>query len=852
MVVVGSASGTTTEAGGTASFTVVLSGQPKADVVLPVASSNASEGVTSVTQLVFTPDNWSAPQAVTVTGQDDQVMDGDAAYQVTVGPASSDDETWAGQSSTPVELVNTDDETAGAQVSSATGALTEAGGQSSFTVVLRTQPTADVTLPLSTSNANEAAITPNALVFTAEDWAAPQTVLVTGVDDSVADGNQAVSVVFGAMQSDDTGYAGVQLAPVGLVNIDDESPGVAVGQLSGVVTEGGGQASFTVALQTEPAADVTVSLSSSATDEATAAPANLIFTAVNWAAPQTVVITGVNDDLADGNQPVSIEFTALASADASYQGLQLAPVALVNVDDETAGITVTPIVGASSETGRSATVSVALNSQPTADVTIGLSVDDATEGAANLSELVFTASNWSAPQTISVVGVDDDLADGDQVYHLVFASTSSNDPAYDGVSLPSVALTNSDNEKAGFEVSPPVGLPSELGASATFTVALQAQPAADVTLPLSSSDTTEGVVAPAQLVFTATDWSTPQTVTVAGQNDDLVDGNQIFRVDFTAATSADAAFNGLKPASPWFTNLDEDTAALVVTPLSGGVSEAGTTATFTVRLSAAPTADVTLPMSVSDATEAALSDAALVFSTTDWATPQTVTVTGQNDDIADGDQPFTVSFAPTESTDGTFGGLVTLQLSAVNLDNDSAGYRLTNPSGALSEAGAQATATIALTSQPTANVSFSMSVDKPAEASVLTGPLTFTPTNWATPQTVKLKGLDEAIDDGDQVVTLSFSRPVSADDSYDSLPPVTSCSRTPTTTPLASPQRPSPAPRPRTAPAPPSPSSSPRSPSPTSSSASTPATPPRARPTRSSCSSTPRAGARRRRSPSPA
>lgn len=353
----------------------------------------------------------------------------------------------------------------------------------------------------------------------------------------------------------------------------------------------------------------------------------------------------------------------------------------------------------------------------------------------------------------------------------MFATTASSDPAYDGVALPPVALTNTDNEKAGFELNPPVGLASELGASATFGVALQAQPSGDVTLAMTSSDTTEGIIAPAQLAFTATNWSTPQTVTVTGQNDDLVDGNQVFRVDFAAATSTDTAFSGLKPASPWFTNLDDDTAALVVTLLSGVVSEAGTTATLTVHLTAAPTADVTLRMSVSDTTEATLGASALVFSRTDWVTPKTVTVTGLNDDVADGDQPFSVSFAPTESTDSTFAGLVTPQLFLFNLDNDTAGYRFTDTSGTLTEAGAEATATIALTSQPTADVNFSLSVDKPAEASVLSDPFTFTPTNWAISQLIRLKGLDEALDDGDQVVTVSFTRPVSVDDAYDSLTP---------------------------------------------------------------------------------
>jgi hypothetical protein len=52
----------TTEAGGTASFSVVLTSQPTADVVIPVASSDAGEGAASVASLTFTAADWNVPQ----------------------------------------------------------------------------------------------------------------------------------------------------------------------------------------------------------------------------------------------------------------------------------------------------------------------------------------------------------------------------------------------------------------------------------------------------------------------------------------------------------------------------------------------------------------------------------------------------------------------------------------------------------------------------------------------------------------------------------------------------------------------------------------------------------------------
>ena len=51
-------------------------------------------------------------------------------------------------------------------------------------------------------------------------------------------------------------------------------------------------------------------------------------------------------------------------------------------------------------------------------------------------------------------------------------------------------------------------------------------PTSNVTLALSSSDATEGSVAPASLTFTPLNWATPQTVTVTGLDDTLDDATE--------------------------------------------------------------------------------------------------------------------------------------------------------------------------------------------------------------------------------------------------------------------------------------------------------------------------------------
>lgn len=63
-----------------------------------------------------------------------------------------------------------------------------------------------------------------------------------------------------------------------------------------------------------------------------------------------------------------------------------------------------------------------LDSGPTADVTIGLSSSDTTEGTVSPSSLTFTPTNWDVPQTVTVTGVNDSLDDADVAYEVLTAS----------------------------------------------------------------------------------------------------------------------------------------------------------------------------------------------------------------------------------------------------------------------------------------------------------------------------------------------------------------------------------------------------------------------------------------------
>lgn len=96
----------TTEAGGTATFTVALTTAPRSEVTLGFTASQPNEARLAPSSLTFTPTNWNVPRSVTVTGLPDCVDDGDQPYQVVPGRASSADPDYNGIQASPLAFVN--------------------------------------------------------------------------------------------------------------------------------------------------------------------------------------------------------------------------------------------------------------------------------------------------------------------------------------------------------------------------------------------------------------------------------------------------------------------------------------------------------------------------------------------------------------------------------------------------------------------------------------------------------------------------------------------------------------------------------------------------------------------------
>ncbi|MGK5091042.1 carboxypeptidase regulatory-like domain-containing protein [Deltaproteobacteria bacterium TL4] len=554
--ILSSISGSTSETGTKATFTVKLSSQPTSEVTLPLASGDETEGALSPLSLTFTLDNWNAEQIVSVIGLNDLIVDGDKVYSVAIGPAISSDSGYDGLDPEDMSVTNKSaDPTPGVTISALSGSTFETGEIASFTMALNTEPQAEVTFPVSSDTLTEGTVAPASLTFTALNWKVPQMITIKGVADDEVDGDKIFKVVIGASTSTDSFYNTLDPADVPVTN-RDMTAGFIVGKPSGNTTETGGTATFTIRLSNKTTTNVIVDVASDDSTEGSVFPSKLAFHADDWDVDQVVKVTGKNDHIDDGNLEYHISISS-TSSDYRYNGLVHKGLNVINEDDDIAGFYVGKLDGNTSEDGGSASFTVKLRTEPTADVTFDFSTYETDEIRISPERVIFTTVNWNTAQNITVTGIGDDIQDGDQSF-TVLLSVASDDPKYDKRTPPGVDGLNFDRDSAGVTVSELSGSTTEAGETATFTVKLTSKPIADVNIDLNVSDSSEGSVSPSILNFTSENWNLEHTVTVTGLDDNDKDGDQLYLVNFSSIESEDTNYAGWKIESMVVLNVDDE------------------------------------------------------------------------------------------------------------------------------------------------------------------------------------------------------------------------------------------------------------------------------------------------------
>eukprot|EP01063_Lacrimia_lanifica_P036916 TRINITY_DN7447_c0_g1_i1.p1 TRINITY_DN7447_c0_g1~~TRINITY_DN7447_c0_g1_i1.p1 ORF type:complete len:1627 (+),score=374.53 TRINITY_DN7447_c0_g1_i1:33-4913(+) len=760
----------TTEAGGQVQITLTLTVAPVADVIIPVRSTNTNEGTVSATFVQLTPAAFPTGATVTVTGRQDLIADGDVAYVVELGPASSADPNYDLMGVADVNLVNNDDDTMGFDVVAAVMPLVtdEGGRMAEFTIALTSEPTSTVQVAIDPSQVSEARVTPDRLLFAPNVYSTPQTVTVVGVNDDVDDGDVAYQLVVGNAMGG--GYESAPQVAVLATNLDDDSRGVVVTPTSGLaVSEFGGTDTFTIVLTSEPTARVEISLTVSDRSEARLGVSQIAFSDVDWYVAKTVTVTGVEDNVADGDIAFQV-VTSIANG-GDYTGETVADVAGVCFDNDAVGITVnvpSPTgTLTTTEGGLEAEFTVRLTSEPMSLVQIQLQCSDVTEGRLSATSLLFTSVTWADEQTVTVTGIDDFEDDDDQPYTVVLDPPVTTDGAYAVLDPVDVVLSNTDDDAMGLVITLPAAgaVVSEAGGSVSIAVALQSQPEQSVSVPITSGDTNEVLLDRSLLTFSTSDWSMPKNVQVRGVDDLVVDGNKSVIIQFGPLQSFDMLYNSFTQDLT-FVSMDDDVAGLdVQLPISGVVTSEGTppqNASFLVALASQPTEDVTLALDVNDATEASVDPTSLTFLVGQWNLRQTVSVFGVDDAVTDGSTPFEIRVS-SSSADLNFNVAQLGVVAGTNLDDDVAGITPSLTTILTEEGGAAQIFTLSMTSEPTHTVGIFARSNNTQEVTVSPALVTFDPATWRDMQNITVTPVADDTADPDVTFAVVFEPASSSD-----------------------------------------------------------------------------------------
>jgi len=416
------------------------------------------------------------------------------------------------------------------------------------------------------------------------------------------------------------------VAGVGVVPVQAQS-NLRTSPTEVTVEEGKTAGRLWVWMRAQPSGDVTVTMTSRDTTIATVTPDTLVFTPTSWniTAAKRPRVTGVADDTS-GDRTTWIDFTLDGGGFDNVRSDSLKGTGTDPPPPPPPGITLSPSTLTIPE-DEEASYTVVLNVEPTADVEVTPYINVGYASDLVVSDtLTFTTANWNVPQTVTIRALGDDIVNAQnangqygrlaEVWHTAVGG------GYTGASLSWLTVAIADDDVGDLDTSHN-SLTVQEGESFSYVVRLTKRPPSDVTVTPASRDETVATVG-GPLTFTPDGWFDAQFVRVTGVADDAADPRHTW-IDHTLDGGG---FSNAEADSVSATVVDAPSPGATIVPARLTVREAAGTGEYTVVLNTAPTSetDVTVTPTSSDPSIATVSGP-LTFTSTNWATPQTVTVT---------------------------------------------------------------------------------------------------------------------------------------------------------------------------------------------------------------------------------
>ena len=404
--------------------------------------------------------------------------------------------------------------------------------------------------------------------------------------------------------------------------------------------------------------------------------------------------------------------------------------------------------------GATATYTIELLSEPSADVTVTPVVPGGSDVSVNPTVLTFTTMDYNQAQTVTVTaGADTDR--NDDVASLRHNASGG---GYGSGSVPGVTVTVKDNNNPGVAISPQ-SLTIDEGDSTgkRYTVALTGAPTANVTVTIAGHSGTDVTVSPSSLTFTTQNWRTPRSVTVtAAQDSDQTADNETL-----THSASGGGYTSTLAIDPVAVRVLDDDIRVDADQQTLDVDE-GRSATYALKPEGSAWSRMTVSVEVPSGSGLTASPSEVTFTQSDWSQAQTITVTAAHDADTGNPAPVTITHSVEGSTSVPAADSVT-----VNVRDDDWPPRASIDDGGAVEIdeGGTGSYRIRLASDPGGAATVTLSA--PSALTVSPTSLSFDSSSWARWRTITVQAPQEDNDTTDE--TLYVTHTVSQDGNTASL-----------------------------------------------------------------------------------
>ncbi len=378
--------------------------------------------------------------------------------------------------------------------------------------------------------------------------------------------------------------------------------------------------------------------------------------------------------------------------------------------------------------GESVMVTVTLSEVHDTEVMIPLMVEDGTAGTQDYQasppvQITINAGETRGDYSISTVA--DKIAEVDETFTVGLGLLPSG-LAKGEQSLVKVTIT--DDDEAGIATPPSVSVVE--GGTQTFQIRLTSKPLSEVTVMMTLPTGSLLTYSPPHLTFSPADWDMAKSVTLTAAEDDTD-----FSPNFETLTVTANGGGYEEIAYIPVTITDNDAPGIDVrdrvTVPEGGSEE------LKIALARSPSGPVVVTITRNTNPDLMLDRFSLTFTTADWQTPKTVTLTATEDDDFETDSGILLLTA----SGGGYDELIPITITVTIAENDAAG--LVVEEAVTMEEGGTHPLEVRLLAQPSGPVTVTFSGHAGTDLSLSDTPLTFTTSNWNQAQTVTLTAAED-------------------------------------------------------------------------------------------------------------